>query len=568
MVNLVLCPKRQQLLATNGHVLVLGGPGCGKTTIALLKAQRVIPSLKPGQEVLFLSFSRAAVRQIVVRCRSVLTRTERGTIKVKTYHAFCLGLLQAHGKMLNGKSVRFVAPGEERLLKSDFQGDWDSESRRLAAADSVYCFDQFADGAASLLERSDALRALLGDKYPLVIVDEFQDTGNDQWRLVKAFADKATVLCMADTDQRIFEYRPDVDPLRVDQLRAALKPTEFDLGGDNHRSAGAAGILQFADAVLKNAPLPATPDVKTRSYFASNLDSTIHSAVVWMFSDLIAKGIQNPTVAVLARTNDLIVRASAALSSERTINGVAVGPVQHDVVWDAELSAAAAVVVGSVLDWATLPRDRAVASTLWSLNRYFRLKNAVSPSNSAAEMAKKFKEAQAVVVSGSTPRTKAAKQLLTSFDAHPLFVGDPVHDWRTARDLLAEVAGIDDVVKAVRLVRLFRATDALATGLSELWLGSGSYLGAADLVRKILEQEQLFAGERDPDGCVLMNMHKSKGKEFDGVVIVEGQFSAQFLNPREPAPHEPSRRLLRVAITRARRSVTLVRPSGAPALVG
>lgn len=567
-MNIVLCPKRQQLLATNGHVLVLGGPGCGKTTIALLKAQRVIPSLKPGQEVLFLSFSRAAVRQILVRCRSVLTRTERATIKVKTYHAFCLGLLQAHGKMLNGKSVRFVAPGEERLLKSDFQGDWDTESRRFARDDSVYCFDQFADGAASLLERSAALRALLGDKYPLVIVDEFQDTGNDQWRLVKAFGEKASVLCMADTDQRIFEYRPDVDPLRVDHLRAALKPTEFDLGGENHRSAGAAGILQFADAVLKNAPLPSTADVKTRPYFASNLDSTIHSAVVWMRSDLIAKGIQNPTVAVLARTNDLIMRASAALTTERTINGVAVGPVQHDVVWDAELSAAAAVVVGSVLDWATLPRDRAVASTLGALNRYFRLKNAVSPSNSAAEMAKKFKESQAAVVSGSTPRTKAAKQLLASFDAHPLFVGDPVHDWRTARDLLAEVAGMDDVMKAVRLVRLFRATDALATGLSELWLESGSYLGAAELVRKVLEQEQLFAGERDPEGCVLMNMHKSKGKEFDGVVIVEGQFSGQFLNPREPAPHEPSRRLLRVAITRARRSVTLVRPSDAPALVG
>lgn len=567
-MNLVLCPKRQQLLTTDGHVLVLGGPGCGKTTIALLKAQRVIPALKPGQEVLFLSFSRSAVRQILVRCRSVLAPTERAAITVKTYHAFCLDLLQAHGQMLNGKSVRFVTPAEERLLKSDFEGDWETESRRQARTNSVYCFDQFADGAASLLERSAALRTLLGDKYPLVIVDEFQDTGNDQWRLVKALAAKAAVICMADTDQRIFEYRPDVDPLRVDHLRADLNPTEFDLGSENHRSAGAVGILQFADAVLKNAPLPTTPDVKTRSYYPNALDSTIHTAVVWMLSDLIGRGIHNPTIAVLARTNELIVRASGALTQERTINGVTVRPVQHDVVWDAELSAAAAVVVGSVLDWATLPKDRAVASTLDSVNRFFRLKNAVSPSKRASDTAKKFKEAQAAVVSGSRPRIKAAKELLAAFGAPPLFVGDPLRDWRSARDLVGQVTDLDDVVKAVRLVRLFRATDALATGLSELWLGNGSYSGAAALVRRVLAQEQLFSGERDPEGCVLMNMHKAKGKEFDGVVIVEGLYGAQFLNSREPAPHEPSRRLLRVAITRARRSVTLVRPAGALPLAG
>jgi len=32
-------------------------------------------------------------------------------------------------------------------------------------------------------------------------------------------------------------------------------------------------------------------------------------------------------------------------------------------------------------------------------------------------------------------------------------------------------------------------------------------------------QERLVAAERDPQGCILMNMHKAKGKEFDGVVL-------------------------------------------------
>jgi DNA helicase-2/ATP-dependent DNA helicase PcrA len=64
-----------------------------------------------------------------------------------------------------------------------------------------------------------------------------------------------------------------------------------------------------------------------------------------------------------------------------------------------------------------------------------------------------------------------------------------------------------------------------------------------------------------------MNMHKSKGKEFDGVVLVEGAFKSGFFNEREKPPFEPSRRLLRVGLTRARTLVTIVRPQKARPLV-
>src|SRR5260370_16840448 len=85
--------KRQGVIDAVGHVLVLGGPGAGKTTLALLKAKPLLARLKPGQKVLFLSFSRAAVQQILARCCEVLTRQERKLIDVRTYHAFCWNLL-------------------------------------------------------------------------------------------------------------------------------------------------------------------------------------------------------------------------------------------------------------------------------------------------------------------------------------------------------------------------------------------------------------------------------------------------------------------------------------------
>ena len=63
-----------------------------------------------------------------------------------------------------------------------------------------------------------------------------------------------------------------------------------------------------------------------------------------------------------------------------------------------------------------------------------------------------------------------------------------------------------------------------------------------------------------------MTVHKAKGKEFDGVVIVDGnpkKADAFFREKASSSKRESARRLLRVAITRARHRVLLVRPYGA-----
>jgi DNA helicase-2/ATP-dependent DNA helicase PcrA len=102
-----------------------------------------------------------------------------------------------------------------------------------------------------------------------------------------------------------------------------------------------------------------------------------------------------------------------------------------------------------------------------------------------------------------------------------------------------------------------------------MWVGSGTYKGASVFVKKTLDQERLISAELEPQGCLVMNIHKSKGKEFDGVVLVEGQFKSHFFDERgDPAPSPHARRLLRVAITRARSRVAIIRSQGAaPPLV-
>jgi len=563
-----LCEKRKAILKQAGHVLVTGGPGSGKTTVALLKAAAASHSLRSGEEILFLSFSRAAIQQILQKSQDLLNRDERSLIHVQTYHAFCIELLESHGRLLSGRPCKFIVPGEERLRKAGFSDQWNAERERMARQEGVYCFDLLAPGAAELLEKSTAVRTLLASKYPMVICDEFQDTDDDQWRVVQALAVSASMCFLADPEQRIFDYRPNVNPLRVQQLREKLNPAEFGLGGENHRSPNG-GILQFADCVLQNrAPLPKTNDVKVATYHGRDFDAIFHAATVWTFGEVRRRGVEHPSVAVLCRSNKLVATLSNTLQTQHTFKGSALRPIEHGVVWDADLAVEAAVIVASIMEWS--PSDAVtLTKTLGLLSRYYQLKNAEKATKKAAEAAVRCTQMAAALGSGPAIRSKSLQQFRETLAAGIGFVGDAMKDWVSARRVLQSATGFEDVFGDASMVKLFGAREALAAGLADLWLASASYAGAAERVRTILDRQRLLESERTPHGCMLMTIHKSKGKEFDGVVLVEDAHRAPFFDTnREPAPFQRSRRLLRVGLTRAKHFVMIVRPNGATPFVG
>jgi len=571
-----ICEKRQSVIDKQGHALVIGGPGSGKTTLALLKSKGILDTLAPGQSVLFLSFSRAAVQQILKRCREILTKEEMKRIDVRTYHSFCWDILHCHGRLLGGRPLRMMAPSEEGTRRTQFDGDWTVESRRLKEDEGVVCFDLFAAATAELFEGSTHLRSWMGRLFPLVILDEFQDSDDDQWRFVQQLSAVTQTMFLADTEQRIFEgaFRPGVRADRLDILKDAIDLHEVDLSDDNYRSADSE-ILAYADCVLNGkGPLPSSNDVKRLLYeYKNQFAATVHFAVAVTLHTLRKRGVDDPTVAVLARNNDLVAEISDILEVQHVYNGKNLKPIQHDIVWDQELSASAGVAIAAALEFVSVGTPASRDAMHAKIEEYFLIKKDFCQryggrgAKAAGTKAARFGKSKARIADGKPLTQGSPKTFEAALSAIPALTGDPVADWKAVRSAFQAHDDLKAVFQDARMVRLFRASDTLATALAGRWMERATYEGAARMIRSVLDQEKLIGLERDPKGVSLMTMHKSKGKEFDGVVLVEGLYSSPFFHGHE-APHfAPSRRLLRVAITRARSIVTLVRPRNAKALV-
>ncbi len=87
-----------------------------------------------------------------------------------------------------------------------------------------------------------------------------------------------------------------------------------------------------------------------------------------------------------------------------------------------------------------------------------------------------------------------------------------------------------------------------------------------EVLESALAQDQILNGVDDPPGIQVMTIHKSKGKQFDGVIVVRESrhngkgFESSFVWWGDPAPYKRSRKILRVAVTRAKFHTLLLQP--------
>lgn len=568
--------ERNRVIGCETDALVLGGPGAGKTTLALLKAEWEVVQgrLFPGQQILFLSFARATVARVLETANQYVSKDTRKCIVVDTYHGFAWKLIQSHGYLVNGVQPRLHPPHEAAAYYAGLkEAERDAEIRRIWTSEGRLHFDLFASVASALLGQSEKLCSLQSSRFPLVILDEFQDTNADQWSLIQCIGKLSRLLALADPDQRIYDFAG-ADPKRIQDFIDAKSPLMVDLAADNHRSNGT-DIAKYGNDLLVGTNKSQTYNdvfIKRYNKFGKGkrqplfmLKTEVYSAIKRLKID------ETPdwTVAVLVPSRAQMLQVSKYFSS--TEDGLRALP--HEVYVDQEGPMLAATVIAGLLEGGT--EDEIFVRLVSGLNVHLRgQKGTDSPAQGELQFADSLTNfLQTGEIRGSARKATVDNcSVVAKQRANLKLQGLPDEDWLQMVQLL--LSSGDDRLRKIadhaKYIRILKRGSTLRANLSASWRGNGNYFGAIDAVNNALVQSHFSATSEIPRGIHVMTIHKAKGKEFCESLLFEGAFQGRFVrdktNNRDVAK---ARLLLRVGVTRSKRRTTILTPSvdGCPLIV-
>lgn len=601
-----LSEKQLVALRADGHLLVTGGPGSGKTTVSILKAAQIAERhLCPAQGVLFLSFARATVSRVVeaIEYEHAIPRAQKRRIEVETYHSFFWRILKAHGYLLGlPRRLHLLPPPAEAIALSELRAGFPArnltdeekaarkealkqavaDERMRLASEGYISFDLFAPFVAQILRASARICRLISARYPVIILDEFQDTNLEQWRVVDALGQHCTLFALADPEQRIYDWIG-ADPQRLDHFTEAFRPTCVDLSSDNHRSAGT-DIALFGNDIL-------TGNFRTEPYVGVRIGTfppndgqaltTLVTAVYEARTRLADARVRDWALAILVPTK----RMTRLVSDTLRQPPAGMTPVSHAAVVEMEGAILGAEIIAFLLQPGD--GDRHLEQLIELICSYFQGRGGDDPTQAALTQAAAMRKAYAELVECQTAgRSMRKNSILTNTVAvyngtRALgLTGDPDKDWRAMRQILDDGAcrRLKEVADDVRNLRVLERGTQLRQALSQDWRDRGAYVNALSAVRQAFVREHFSTNAKPERGVVVMNMHKAKGKQFDEVIIFEGwprTAKRQIVaNPDRIVRsnlfeeiNEQARQNLRVSVTRGKRQTTILTPSSDPCVL-
>jgi len=245
--------QREAVEAIGGPVLILAGPGSGKTRVITHRVAYLIRvcGISP-RRIMAVTFTNKAAREMAERLHQLIGHSARD-LTLGTFHAICARILRRDGTAI-GVDPRFVIYDEEdqiSLIKRSLQevgldpkqyapraiasaitsaksrlltpDDYLQRSRsyfdevvgrvyehyqQLLAESNALDFDDLLMKAVQLFRSSPDILSRYQERYLHVQVDEFQDTNLVQYELIKQLGGKYRNICVVgDPDQSIYAWR-------------------------------------------------------------------------------------------------------------------------------------------------------------------------------------------------------------------------------------------------------------------------------------------------------------------------------------------------------------------------
>ena len=287
--------QRSAVTAGNGPVLVVAGPGSGKTRVLTQRIAYLIAveGVRPWQ-ILAVTFTNKAAKEMEARVKSLLPDQAIEGIMLGTFHSICARILRRESEHLPIESnfVIFDSDDQERIVKSvlrelnineklyrpaSVHGAISRAKNELIGADEyptttyrdevvkrVYVeyqkrlissnevdFDDLLVYTARLLEDNPNVRDKYAQRFRHVLVDEFQDTNLAQYALVRQLASfNRNIFVVGDPDQSIYAWRG-ADWRNLQRFEEDFPDSQTVLLEQNYRSHQ--NILDAAMGVINRA---------------------------------------------------------------------------------------------------------------------------------------------------------------------------------------------------------------------------------------------------------------------------------------------------------------------------
>jgi DNA helicase II / ATP-dependent DNA helicase PcrA len=602
---------QQAVAATHGDgpLLIIAGAGTGKTRTLVYRVAHLIERGVSAERILLLTFTRRAAQEMLSRAEKLVGGTSK-RVHGGTFHGTAHRLLRRYGESAGlAKDFTIMDQGDsaDLLQLSRAQLGYAAKSKRFPKKETlqyVYSrhlntgtsvddiireeYSQFVDYLedfariyadytnrkqdrnlvdyddlllfwALMLEASPELGGRIAGLYDHILVDEYQDTNVLQARILRGMCRAhANITVVGDDAQSIYSFRganfrnildfpKQFEGATIVALEQNYRSTQPILGVTNTL------ISRAAERFTKNLWTERTGGESPWLVVARD-EPQQTQFVVDRILELHEEGTPLRQIAVLFRAGYM----SADLEIELTNRKI---PFEK---WGG-LKFLEAAHVKDVLAFLRVlenPRDEV------SWYRLLMLLPGIGDATARAaidSMARAAWESAAFGRYSPPPRARAAHAALVS-------LLDGLRNGVSAdeRQVAAEIAHVrlmyDDVLKE----RYDKVEPRLAD-LDQLQTIAAGYPDRATFLSALALEppeatQDLSSGSREEDDClVLSTAHSAKGKEWDAVFLiwaVDGWFpSARCLNSEDQTEEE--RRLMYVALTRARNHLSVTYPLNA-----